>query len=47
MNRVEDLPLEAAYRTEQEYTARLNTFEDAAEARAAYAEKRDPVWRWR
>jgi enoyl-CoA hydratase/carnithine racemase len=47
MNRIEDLPLEDAYRTEQEYTARLNTFEDAAEARAAYAEKREPVWRWR
>lgn len=47
MNRIEGLPLEAAYRTEQEYTARLNTFEDAAEARAAFAEKRDPVWRWR
>ena len=47
MNRIEDLPLEEAYRTEQEYTARLNTFEDAAEARAAYAEKREPNWRWR
>lgn len=47
MNRIEDLPLEEAYRTEQDYTARLNTFEDAIEARAAYAEKRDPVWRWR
>jgi enoyl-CoA hydratase len=47
MNRIEDLPLEEAYRTEQDYTARLNSFEDAAEARAAYAEKRDPVWRWR
>ena len=47
MNRVEGMPLVDAYRTEQEYTARLNTFEDAAEARAAFAEKRDPVWRWR
>ncbi len=47
MNRTEDLPLAEAYRTEQDYTARLNTFEDAAEARAAYADKRDPEWRWR
>ena len=47
MNRIEDLPLEEAYRTEQDYTARLNTFEDAAEAREAYAEKREPTWRWR
>ena len=44
MNRIEGLPLEAAYRTEQEYTARLNTFEDAAEARAAFAEKREPLF---
>jgi enoyl-CoA hydratase len=47
MNRVEYLPLKEAYRTEQDYTARLSTFEDAAEARAARAEKRPPVWKWR
>ncbi|HXW38615.1 MAG TPA: enoyl-CoA hydratase-related protein, partial [Acidimicrobiales bacterium] len=47
MNRIEELPFEEAYRTEQDYTARLGTFEDAAEARAAFAEKRDPLWRWR
>jgi len=47
MNRVEGLPLKDAYRIEQEYTARLATFEDAAEAREAYREKRPPVWRWR
>ena len=47
MNRVEHLPLKEAYRTEQEYTARLLGFEDAAEARQAYLEKRDPEWRWR
>ena len=46
-NRVEHLPLKDAYRTEQDYTARLLTFDDAAEARAAFLEKRDPVWRWR
>lgn len=47
MNRVEDLPLKDAYRTEQEYTARLLGFEDAAEARQAYLEKREPNWRWK
>lgn len=47
MNRVEYLPLRDAYRTEQDYTARLATFEDAAEARNARAEHRDPDWKWR
>jgi enoyl-CoA hydratase len=47
MNRVEHLPLKDAYRTEQDYTARLLGFEDAAEARAAFLEKRAPEWRWR
>jgi len=47
MNRVEHLPLKEAYRTEQDYTARLSTFEDSAEARAAFTHKRAPEWRWR
>jgi enoyl-CoA hydratase len=47
MNRVEDLPLEEAYRIEQDYTDRLLRFEDAAEARRAFFEKREPDWRWR
>jgi enoyl-CoA hydratase len=47
MNRVEHLPLKDAYRTEQDYTARLLGYEDAGEARAAYLDKRDPEWRWR
>jgi enoyl-CoA hydratase len=47
MNRVEHLPLAEAYRTEQDYTARLLGFEDSAEARRAFVEKRDPQWRWR
>ena len=47
MNRVEYLPLKEAYRTEQDYTARLQRFEDAKEARQAYLEKRDPDWKWR
>jgi enoyl-CoA hydratase len=47
MNRVEFLPLMEAYRTEQDYTARLLAFEDSAEARAAFLDKRDPDWKWR
>lgn len=47
MNRVEYLPLKEAYRTEQDYTARLLGFEDSAEARDAYLGKRSPDWRWR
>jgi enoyl-CoA hydratase len=47
MNRVEFLPLEEAYRIEQDYTARLLAFEDSAEARAAFLDKREPEWRWR
>ena len=47
MNRVEFLPLKEAYRTEQDYTARLRGYEDAKEARHAYLEKRDPDWKWR
>jgi enoyl-CoA hydratase len=47
MNRVEGLPLEDAYRTEQDYTARLSHFDDAREARRAYLEKREPDWKWR
>lgn len=47
MNRVEFLPLKEAYRAEQDYTNRLLTFEDSAEARAAYLSKREASWRWR
>ena len=47
MNRVEFLPLKDAYRTEQDYTARLLGFEDAEEARQAFLDKRDPDWKWR
>ena len=47
MNRVEDLSLRDGYRTEQEYTARLQQFDDAGEARAAFLERRDPEWKWR
>ena len=47
MDRVEDLPLKEAYRIEQDYTARLLGFDDAAEARRARVEKRDPDWKFR
>ncbi len=47
MNRTADLPLKEAYRTEQDYTARLAGFQDSAEARQAYLDKREPEWRWR
>jgi len=47
LNRVEGLPLKDAYRLEQDYTTRLRTFEDAAEATRAFLEKRPPTWRWR
>lgn len=47
MNRVESMPFREAYRTEQDYTRRLMGFEDSAEAREAFFEKRPPEWRWR
>jgi enoyl-CoA hydratase len=47
MNRVEFLPLKEAYRIEQDYTAKMLTFEDSGEARQAYLEKRDPDFKWR
>jgi enoyl-CoA hydratase len=40
--RVEWLPLKDAYRTEQDYTARLGRYEDSAEARKAFLERRPP-----
>ena len=47
MNRVEFLPLREAYQLEQDYTIRLRSYEDAAEAGTAYLQKRPPEWRWR
>jgi enoyl-CoA hydratase len=46
MNRVEFVPLKEAYRLEQDYTVRLLGFDDAAEARAAWQERRSPTWGW-
>lgn len=47
MNRTEFLPLQDAYRIEQDYTAKILTYDDATEARLAFLEKRDPDWSWR
>jgi enoyl-CoA hydratase len=47
MNRVEFMPLKDAYRTEQDYTAKLLRYEDANEARQAFLEKRDAQWKWK
>ena len=44
LNETEFLPLKDAYRTEQTYTRRLLQHPDSAEARQAFAEKRDPNW---
>jgi enoyl-CoA hydratase len=42
LNRVEDLPLKDAYRTEQDYTARLSRYDDSREAMRAFLERREP-----
>lgn len=42
LNRVEYMPLKEAYRTEQDYTARLGRFEDSKEAMRAFLERREP-----
>lgn len=34
------------YRTENDYTDRLRTFDDSREAAAAFIEKRPPKWTW-
>lgn len=47
LNRTEWLPFKDAYRTEQDYTARLRGFEDSAEAARAFMEQREPQFRWR
>ena len=45
-NRVEDLPLQIGYRTEQDYTTRIRRFADSDEARIAYLEKLEPSFQW-
>ncbi len=44
--RIEGMPVEDAYRTEQDYTQRLSTYRDSGEAMAAFLEKREPSWSW-
>lgn len=44
--RIEDMPMEDAYRTEQDYTTRLRGYQDSGEAMAAYLEKREAQWTW-
>jgi enoyl-CoA hydratase len=44
--RIEGMPVEDAYRTEQDYTQRLATYQDSGEAMAAFLEKREPSWSW-
>ena len=40
LNRVEHMPLKEAYRTEQDYTARLSRYDDSKEAMQAFLERR-------
>ena len=44
--RIEDLPVEDAYRLEQDYTTRLRGYRDAGEAMQAQLEKRPATWTW-
>ncbi|MDX3907022.1 MAG: enoyl-CoA hydratase/isomerase family protein [Pigmentiphaga sp.] len=47
LNTIEDMSLRDGYRYEQDMTALIATTEDAAEAQAAFREKRAPVFRGR
>jgi enoyl-CoA hydratase len=47
MVRTETMGVRDAYRMEQDYTTRMLTYEDAAEAKAAMLEKRPPHWKFR
>ena len=40
----EELPVMQGYHVEQQYTLRLGTSPDVAEAASAFMEKRAPVW---
>ena len=45
--RIEGDLMESQYRTEQDYSNRLRNYDDSGEARAAWAEKREPSWGWK
>lgn len=45
--RIEADEMAQQYRTEQDYTARMRSFEDSREAMSAFVEKREPVWSWK
>jgi enoyl-CoA hydratase len=47
LNRVEHMPFKEAYRTEQDYTARLRHFDDSKEAMLAFRERREPHFKGR
>jgi enoyl-CoA hydratase len=44
--RIEGDEMMRQYRTENDYTDRLRTFDDSKEAIAAFHEKREPHWTW-
>lgn len=44
--RIEGDEMMQQYRTENDYTARLRTFDDSDEAIAAFLEKREAKWNW-
>ena len=47
MNTTIHMPPRDGYRFEQNRTVALSKSEDAAEARAAFFERRPAVWKWR
>jgi enoyl-CoA hydratase len=44
--RIEGDELMQRYRTENDYSSRIRAFNDSAEARSAFLEKRPPKWTW-